>query len=472
MLTGTGTAGAYHAGVLRALDEAGIKIDLVAGRGIGAIGAMFAAVDGAARLWEPRGLWRAKGVKRLYRWRATFRAAALTLVVALGVALLPLVILAGAVVAFPLAFFLRSIGLEAGESVAATYAQWLEIISAPTVFPVYLQGLVAIMVLALLVFLAVDAVWSAMRSRVRRRARGALWWRLLSAPLDAALGVDWFGSGLWHIMRGAARIAKPAGHDLGERYAELLAENIGQPGFRELLLLAHDIDTRRDLVFALLAQPHRHGFFLKRLDLLGNQRQLETIDLAGADRRHAMDALAAALSLPVATEPHPATFAADSEWRGETHRLCDRPGGTARLLEEVASAGAEQVILVAALPEAPGPHALSSGRRDARGGVGEYLAAFETASLHDAIATRSGLFQVVFQVRPTHNPLGPLDFNGCYDERSDRRQALAELVDRGYEDGFRQFVDTVVGASGESIDKTPDDDRVTSRTSSLSQRLV
>ena len=38
VLAGTGTAGAYHAGVLRALDEAGVKIDVAAGCGIGAIG--------------------------------------------------------------------------------------------------------------------------------------------------------------------------------------------------------------------------------------------------------------------------------------------------------------------------------------------------------------------------------------------------------------------------------------------------
>src|SRR4029077_18266442 len=45
VLTGTGTAGAYPAGVLRALHEAGVKLDLVAGRGIGAVGALFSAVD-------------------------------------------------------------------------------------------------------------------------------------------------------------------------------------------------------------------------------------------------------------------------------------------------------------------------------------------------------------------------------------------------------------------------------------------
>ena len=58
VFTGTGTDGAYHAGALRALTEAGVRIDLVAGRGIGAVGALFAAIDGGARLWEPGGLWR------------------------------------------------------------------------------------------------------------------------------------------------------------------------------------------------------------------------------------------------------------------------------------------------------------------------------------------------------------------------------------------------------------------------------
>src|SRR5918998_4505086 len=74
VLTGTGTAGAYHAGVLRALHEAGVRIDLVAGRGIGAATAMFAAVDGGPRLWETNGIWRA-GASGLYGWRAPLRAA-------------------------------------------------------------------------------------------------------------------------------------------------------------------------------------------------------------------------------------------------------------------------------------------------------------------------------------------------------------------------------------------------------------
>ena len=95
MLTGTGTAGAYHAGVLRALHEAGVKIDLVAGRGIGAVGAAFAAVDGASQLWDPAGLWRARGATRLYRWRPALRAAAWILGAALGALVLMLALFVG-----------------------------------------------------------------------------------------------------------------------------------------------------------------------------------------------------------------------------------------------------------------------------------------------------------------------------------------------------------------------------------------
>ena len=69
LMTGTGTAGAYHAGVLRALHEAGIKVDLVGGRGIGAASALFAAIDGGARLWEPSGIWKHSAARRLYGWR-------------------------------------------------------------------------------------------------------------------------------------------------------------------------------------------------------------------------------------------------------------------------------------------------------------------------------------------------------------------------------------------------------------------
>ena len=454
MLTGTGTAGAYHAGVLRALHEAGVKIDVVAGRGIGAIGALFAAVDGGPRLWESQGLWRSAGATRLYRWRATLRAATWTLGVAFALLLLPLAVLVGAMGVYPVAFLLQVVGVDAGERVASGYARLVAVIFEPGALPTLLPRALVVLLGILLLVLIVGAVRATLRTRARRRARGALWWRLVGMPLDVTAAVEWFTAGLWQIMRGAARIAKPAPDDLGSRFSELLAENVGQPGFRELILLTHDVDARRDLAFVLLSEPHRRAFFLRRVGK-EDDRPLETVDLAGAARRHAVDALASALSVPALTPPHLVTFTPDGPWRGETHRVCDRPDGVTRLLEEVARAGAEQVVLVSALTAPPGPHTLSAGRRDARGVVGEYLAAIETAALRDAVGTQDGLFQAIFEIRPSHNPLGPFDFGGCYDERSDRRQSLAELIDRGYEDGFRQFVDSVVGASGESIELPP-----------------
>jgi len=60
-------------------------------------------------------------------------------------------------------------------------------------------------------------------------------------------------------------------------------------------------------------------------------------------------------------------------------------------------------------------------------------------------------FAGLYLIRPEHNPVGPFDFAGVYDERSDRRYTIPELVDRGYEDAYRQFIDPVIGASGERI---------------------
>jgi hypothetical protein len=452
VFTGTGTAGAYHAGVLRAVQEAGVKIDIVAGRGVGVAGAMFSAIDGGEHLWGARRGWETPGVTGFYPWRRTLRTAAATLAVALGALVVPLAVLVGAVIVFPAGFLLQLVGLEAGVALASGYTRLVETVFHPSALPVFLPRFITVMLLSMLVTLAVSAGMVAVRSRLHRRFRGALWWELLGAPLSTTRIADWFMEGLWQIMRGATRIARPASSDLGERYAQLLADNVGQPGFRELIVLVHDLDGRRDLVAALLAEPYRRPFFLRRLGEDSGERHLETMDLAGPARQHATDLLTASLSVPIATQPHLMAFSTDSVWRGETHRLCDRPESTARLLEEVAHAGAEQVILVTSLSEPHGPHMMGSGRRDGRGRAGEVLAAVESASVRDALTLRSGLFQSVFQIRPTHNPLGPFDFAGCYDEHSDRRYTTGELVARGYEDGFRQFVDSVVGASGEFID--------------------
>jgi hypothetical protein len=57
----------------------------------------------------------------------------------------------------------------------------------------------------------------------------------------------------------------------------------------------------------------------------------------------------------------------------------------------------------------------------------------------------------MYPIRPVHNPIGPFDFGGGFDDRSARRPSLTELMSRGYEDAYHQFIEPVVGASGEHL---------------------
>ena len=140
--------------MLRALQEAGVKIDLVAGRGMGTVSAMFAAVDGGSRLWESGGLWRDGVARRFYRWRASLRAAAWMLAAASATLLFPLVFLVAAVLVYPVAYLFRLAGSELGTEIAAGYGQLLDTVFGPTALPLILPRVVVLILLGLLVLLA------------------------------------------------------------------------------------------------------------------------------------------------------------------------------------------------------------------------------------------------------------------------------------------------------------------------------
>ncbi|MBF8300573.1 MAG: hypothetical protein HW394_943 [Acidobacteria bacterium] len=414
VLCGTGAQGAYHAGVLRALQEAGVKIDVMAGQGVGAGAAALAAIDGAARLWEADGIWRGRAVRRWYRWRGPLRAAGWLSLLLVAVLATPLLLFALGLASYPIEFLTA-----------------------------------ALTVMAALVFVPAAGVAIARRrAPARRKAGGAWWWRLLGAPLDAGAARETFAGSLWQLIRGAAHVARPPGPAVGRRYADVLAENLGHPGFCELMIVATDLDARRDVVGALLREPYRHQFVAPCPD---RERRSEAIDLAGAGGDHAFDLVAAGLTPPLSCDPHLMTFAADSYWRGETHRVCDRPGAVSRLLEELAAAGVSQAIIVSAVAAPPPPHRVSVPRLDIRHRLGEFLAAAESAALRDAIEMARLRFDSVYLICPAHNPVGAFDVAGAYDEASDRRQDLVELMERAYEDAYRQFIEPVVGASGEHL---------------------
>ena len=445
---GSGADGAYHAGALRALQEAGVKIDVVAGHGVGAACAALAAIDGGSRLWDEDGLWRSRTVAGFYRWKWPLRAAGwLTLVLA-GVLLTPFLFLALALLIYPLGFLLEMVGATAGASLIAWYSAMLQTAFAgenlPTAVP--RLGMIALAVLVLALFAGVAiARWHA---SLVRSSNGGWWWRIAGAPLDVAPLRDAVAATIWQLIRGAAPPAVPGSMVVGRRYSEVVLENLGQPGFRELMVLAADLDTRRDVVAALLAEPYRRDFVASRP---GRERQSEVLDLAGAGREHAFDIVAGALTPPLGGDPHLIAFASDGYWRGETHRLCDRPGAISRLLEELSAAGVSQAIVVSAVAPSSLPHRLTSPRLDIRNRLGEYLSAAESAALRDALENARLRFDAIYLACPAHNPVGPFDFTGAFDEASDRRHTLAEVMQSGYEDAYHQFIEPVVGASGEQL---------------------
>ena len=414
VLCGTGAHGAYHAGVLRAFQEAGVRIDLVAGHGIGAVGAMLAAIDGSQRLWEPAGIWRSPQSHALYALTPAIRVALRALLALLVSLLVPTILLV----------FTPAMG-------------WIRVVA---------QVAIAVVIVAI-ASLAVAVGMARSQWQGRRRALGTPWSGIAGAPFDASAAIGVFSQTIWQLIRGASRDPQPP-PDSGRRDADVVADSLGQPGFRELMIVATDLDARGDVVAALLREPYRRDFIAPRP---GRERRAEAFDLAGAGREHALDLMAAALTPPVVCEPRLVTFAPDGFWRGETHRLCDRPGAVIRLFDELAAAAVSQVIVVTAVPTAFTPHRLRVPRLDLRSRLGEFLAGAEATALHDAIDIARLRFDSYYVIRPAHNPVGPFDVSGAYDEASDRRHSTAELMERGYEDAYHQFIEPIVGASGDQL---------------------
>ena len=435
---------------MRALQEAGVKIDVVGGRGIGAVAAVLAAVDGGSQLWEANGFWRSPLVADLYRWRWPFTVLRWLAVALLAVLAIPAAVMIVGLIVYPIALLLGMAGLNAGAQLVDGFLGTLAQAFSPAALPTWIPRLAALLSTAALATLGAGALLAWWRSPLYRRTTGSRLWTLLGSPIDAGTAIEHATETVWRLLKGGAAIKTPEADDLSRRYSELLVENLGQPGFRELLLVVHDLDAHRDLVFGLVREPYRRALFPSPGSVSATRRA-EAQDLSSGTKGFLADVVAAALSLPGVSEARLVQFAPDSYWRGETHRLTDRAAGIGRLLEEAAAAGAEQVMVVAATPDPPGPHELRPPRLDGLGRVGEQIASSETAALHDAIRHLHHRFHGVYMIRPSHNPIRPLDLAGAYDERSDRVQSLEELMERGYEDAYRQFIEPFLGASGERM---------------------
>ncbi len=448
VLAGTGAHGAYHAGVLKALHEAGVKIDVMAGRGVGAATAALAAIDGAAGLWAPTGPWLREKDRPAYQWRLPLRIAGWLTVVLAGVVTFPVLLLLAALVVYPAGFLLEMLGSGLGAEIVGGFSAWLTEAFAGPHLPTYVPRAAMLVGGAVVITLLGGTISARLSAPARREVRRGWWWALVAVPLEAAAIRHIFIDTLWGLIRGAAANEKPEARAIGRRYSEVLTESLGQPGVSELMIVVSDVDARQDVVAACLKEPHRAPFFAART---GVERQAEALDLADAAGELLPDLLAAALTPAVGVEPHLVRFPAESYWRGEARRLCDRGSSIVRLLEELAAAGVEQVIVVGGPSSRPRPHALPTAGLGLTDRLGDALSLDEAAALRDAPQAVRGRFAGVYLVAPDHSAIGPFDVQGAYDRASDRQETLAELLSRGYEDAHTRFIAPVLGASGEYL---------------------
>ena len=446
VLTGSGTAAAYHAGVLRAIAESGIQVDVIAAHGAGVLTALATAIDGGPRVWDPGGPWTQARLHGAYRFRPSLRAAAWALGACFLLLLTPLAVLVLAAVVYGLATLASLVSLpSAAQALVGWYAGLLTWLFDPPMMPTIVPRLLVLGVLAIAAVLG-TAAWRAARAEpTRRRTSGAFWWQLLSWPLDPAEPSTTAVTELWRLVHGASSAARPALPELGRRYVDVLTDNFGQPGFHEVLIAAHDLDAGRDIVGGVLAAQGRAAMERRRAGI--DERQAECLDFTGPQREALGAFLIGAFRLPVLTAPAIVEFAADSYWRGERHRICDRPDLAIRLVDELVAMGIEQIVVVSPAAEPGGPHHLLPAPAALRARMGEVVRSFESAATSEAVAAaHAGGAQVVV-IRPDHNPIGPFDFEGVYDARSDRRHTVAELLHQGYADAYHHLIEPMIAAS-------------------------
>jgi hypothetical protein len=450
---GSGTTGAYHAGVLRALDESGVKIDLVVGSGIGVVAAAYAAVMGGAKLYGPQGFWTGVRWGSFYRLRPTVRLALGLLGVSLGIFAAP--VLLGLVLGLLFPLFLIADRVWSGLANRVAALLWTP---PEALASVYLAAQAA-PVVALAVLVIVTVGWTWMRDR-RRFAEA------FESFYEARPGLQRLQRGLAEVAAGAALRDRPSGQDLGRRYLALLGENLGQPGFRELILRAADLDRGGALSFVLLRDGSAGGPALREGCLA------DAIDLRVPGHEALFfDALASGLAGPLALPLWRVSLPKGVAHGGETHRLADATFLAGTGIEEAVAAGAEQVILVTGAPETAATLARKRGPLaclDASLRTLEAQAAREidaalrqnriVATLGHRTADGGAAWEDpatgevygeigLWVIRPARRSLGPMELDGVRDPATEVLQTTDDLLDRGFRDAYRQFVEPVVGQS-------------------------
>ena len=390
---------------------------------------MFAAVDGGQRLWDREGLWKGPASRSAYRWRRRCGSPA-------GRWSSPRPAGRAARCSRRSACSPASSACCCGWSrsparprrspprTGARSTRCLRPTALPTIMPRFVVFVPARR-------LGARSPWASASARGARRRDAARQARCgaCSARRSRRARARSLDRGAVESRFAARpRSRRHPGQDLGRRYIELLAENLGQPGFRELLLVAHDMDARRD-VRVRLARRRPPAALLRPRAGRTAAAQAEAFDLAGR-RARSRDGRARRRTWRCRSRPTRTCCGFPPKARGAARRTgcaiargagarARRSGGRRRRAGDPAVGGA-----AAGAPA----RAQRRPRRFARPRRGTARRVRSRRPARRRCDAPPGRFTGLFVIRPAHNPLGPLDFAGVYDERSDRHFSLARAA--------------------------------------------
>ncbi len=451
VFAGSGASGAYHAGVLKALDEAGVRIDLMVGSGVGVVAAAFGAAASGPVLYGEKGLWREISARRVFRLRSGFRFLRALGLVALSAFLVPalLALLLGLLLPAFLAVDFARPGFMA--DLLRTLAAL-----APGLRLFFIFALAAPTFFGFLFLLFRGA--SILRSSKRRFGEA------LESAFDLSDIENELARRLWEVARGPAINEKaPETAEVGRQYAALIAENAGQPGFRGLVLRAANLDARKPLVLKLVPDDRKTlSRGVEGDDLLDLKDEMVAPLL--------YDAVATAFAATPLASPRRVRLPKQGAFGGEVHRIAEASAISGSGLSEAIALGADQVVLVTAAAKDPGPLA---ERRGLRALAAAFLALQERNAIESDLRQAERLNRIVetvghqkstgerewpdpvtgrrfrsvtiHVVRPRRSLLRPLDLDGAVDPSNEVETSLHDWMDEGHRDAHRCFLDAALG---------------------------
>ena len=434
-LIGEGTSAAYLAGAVKALEQAGVRIDLVLGKGVGALVATFSAIQSSNKLLGEGGLFSSVQDTGTWRLRTPYRLALFCLTAAFVVFVSPALLAVLLLLALP---FIAAARIVAPAAMATLFGRIQEHIAAfsAELDPIYLRAM-AFPIAILFAVLLVGWLLPGLFRRTAREAREGGVARFLG---DGLVQISPFSEALrrtlWEVVRGASTETHPPQNaDLGNCYRDILSASLGQPGFSELIFYALDMDSGQEVPFVLLKDR-----WLNRMAARGpgsGTLVSEPASLAGESGPLLFDALTAAVSSPGLAPGVPLRLPLVGRHAGEVHRFASSLLAGQSMIADAMSAGAEQVIYISGSP---------GGSPDETGIPAKLAAAAVRQSLENDLrwADQAGL--TIFTVRPDKPRLGLFEFGGRALPGGERLESAA-LAAHGERDTFRLFIRPFVGGT-------------------------